>query len=72
MTIVADITNQELFAAKVDNILTDQLKGSGPFYGNLIIIEKLPDGGFFDKAVTGEIGSRDFQEEYGFALRRGE
>jgi hypothetical protein len=65
--IEAQVTDQKRYK-RVDNILTDELKGSGPFTGNLVIVEKTRNG-FYTKSITGEM-SGDFRKEYGFILKR--
>lgn len=53
------ITNQELYNEKVDDVELNVVKNSGSFHGDVTIN---------DKTITGEHGSHDYEEEFGFII----
>lgn len=65
MNTLIEITNQQLFDAKIDEVETSSLSGNDEgteFYGNVTL--KWAEGG--SQLYTGEFGLNDFQEDYGF------
>ena len=69
-----EITNQDLFNAKVDDVDTSDVRGGADAYGNLhfvgdLLIKVISDKGEIEsKTISGDVGSKDYEDEFGFKL----
>ena len=69
-----EITNQDLFNAKVDDVDTSDVRGGSDAYGNLHFVGDLlikilsKEGEIESKTISGEFGSGDYEGEFGFKL----
>jgi hypothetical protein len=66
-----EITNQQLFDAKVANINLDGVRGGSygyAFMGCIDIVEKKNSGKIIHHSHDGEHAFNDFEEDYGFIL----
>jgi len=65
MKTTIEITNQELFDSKIDEVQTDSLSGNDEgteFYGSFTIVWEQGEGQIY----TGEFGASDYEKEFGF------
>ena len=69
-----EITNQDLFNAKVDDVDTSDVRGGADAYGNLhfvgdLLIKVISDEGEIESnTISGDFGSGDYEDEFGFKL----
>jgi len=66
-----EVTNQQLFDAKVANINLDGVRGGSygyAFMGCIDIVEEKGNGKIIHHSHDGEHAFNDFEEDYGFIL----
>lgn len=69
-----EITNQDIFNGKVDDVDTSDVRGGVDAYGQShfvgdLLIKTINDKGEVEtKIISGEFGSGDYEDEFGFKL----